>query len=88
MNRARAQRSRGLGDFANRRELFGGNQLVERHGNRAGAQNREIAEHPIRRVLADQKHSIARLDSARREQQRRAMRVVTQLAIGGLRLLA
>ena len=37
VNRARAQRGRGLGDLADRRELFGRNQLVERHRNRAGA---------------------------------------------------
>ena len=36
VNRARAQRSRGLRDFADGREFLGGNQLIERHRNCAG----------------------------------------------------
>src|SRR5260221_14013920 len=54
VNSARTQCSRGLRDFADRRELLGGNKLIERHGNRTGAQNREIAQYPIGRVLTDQ----------------------------------
>ena len=36
-NRARAQRRRRLRDLADRRELFGGDQMIERHRDRAGA---------------------------------------------------
>src|SRR5271155_6070229 len=88
VNRARAQRGGWLRDFAEWRQLFGGDQMVERDGDGAGAQNREIAEHPVGRVLADQEHAIARLDAARGEQHRGAMGAVAQLAIRRLRLLA
>ena len=88
MNCVRAQGGGRLRDLANWSELLGGNEMIERHGYRAGEQNREIAEHPVGRVLADQQDAIARLDSTGRQQQRRSMCAVAQLAIGGLGLLA
>src|ERR1700675_1735486 len=55
--------------------------MIERHRYSSRTQNREIADYPFGRILGDQQHTIAQLDSARTKQQPRAMSAVAQLAI-------